>query len=246
MPSHDDDDDDILRGVPDKLRNSGQPIIIYQGVPPEQATAQATSNALGLLFWLFMITLCLIVAGASAWAMWNPNHANRNDRGRQFSPIYAEGRPLGLNKLIEERERVNAAAEGLSAYRDRVSARRELTQPHPLITGTTDSIDTLRQQWDNACSDIRRQIYQDRLDVIEANLLQLRRRTAVAPPAERPALEEERRLLQRLQLQTVALRDANGDPELSCVPAAQADVCGRGDHDPWCDGGDDVFNRRSR
>jgi hypothetical protein len=245
MPSHR-DDDDILRGVPEKLRNSGQPIVIYQGVPPEQATAQATSNALGLLFWLFMITLCLIVAGASAWAMWNPNHANPTDRGRWFSPIYAEGRPLGMNKLIEERERVNAAAEGLAAYRDRVSARREANQPHPLITGTTDSIDALRQQWDGACRDIRRQIYQDRLDVIEANLLQLRRRAGVAAPADRPALAEERLRLEELQRQTARLRDADGDPELNCVPAAQADTCGRGDHDPWCDGGDDVFNRRSR
>jgi hypothetical protein len=246
MPSHH-DDDDILRGLPEKLRNSGQPIVIYQGVPPEQATAQATNSALGLLFWLFMITLCLIVAGASAWAMWNPGHANPNDRGRWFSPIYAEGRPLGLNKLIEERERVNAAVEGLGAYRDRVSARRELTQPHPLITGTTDSIDTLRQQWDNACSDIRRQIYQDRIDVIETNLLQVRRRLQAAPAADRPALLEERRRLEEQQRQTVRTRDnPSTDQELSCVPAALADTCGRGDHDPWCDGGDDVFNRRSR
>ncbi|MBC7768209.1 MAG: hypothetical protein H7124_05430 [Phycisphaerales bacterium] len=244
MPSR---DDDILNGLPDKLRSSGQPIVIYQGVPPEQAAAQATNNALGLLFWLFLITLCLMVAGVSAWAMWNPNHANPTDRGRWFSPIYAEGRPLGLNKLIEERERINAAAAGLSEYRDDVSARRELRQPHPLITGTTDSIDTLRQQWDDSCRDIRRQIYQNRLDAIEANLLQLRRRIAVTTvPADRAALTEQRRTLEETRRQTMRVRDADGDPALSCVRAVEADMCGRGDHDPWCDGGDDVFNRRRR
>jgi hypothetical protein len=244
MPSH---DDDILSGLPEKLRNSGQPIVIYQGVPPEQAAAQATNNALGLLFWLFLITLCLGVAGVSAWAMWNPNHASPNDRGRWFSPIYAEGRPLGLNGLIEERERINAAADGLSAYRDRVGARRDLNQPHPLITGSTDSIDTLRQQWDNGCRDIRRQIYQNRLEDLERSLLQLRRRLAVTTvQAERTTLTEQRRVLEERQRETARLRDADGDPALNCVRAVEADACGRGDHDPWCDGGDDVFNRRRR
>ena len=236
-------DHDALSGLPENWRSSGQPIIIYQGVPPSSAQA-ATSNDLGLLFWLFMITLCLAVAGISAWTMWNPGHARMTERGRWFSPIYAEGRPLGLNKLIEERARINAAAAGLIEYRERVRAGRE--QPHVLIAGNSDSIDALREQWDGACRNIRRQIYQGRIDVIEADLLRLRRRFAIVSPADQAALTEERRRLEELQRQNVRLRDADGDPALYCTRAVEADVCSQNDHEPWCDGGEDVFNRRRR
>ena len=52
-----------------------------------------------------------------AWAMWNPNHDKTT-----FSPIYAEGRPLGLYRQIEERERVNETSAGLTEFRDAVRA----------------------------------------------------------------------------------------------------------------------------
>jgi hypothetical protein len=239
-------DDDPLAGLPENWRHSGQPIIIYQAPPPRDFDS-ATSSSLGVLFWLALITVCLTVAGVSVWTMWNPNHAGMTDNKRWFSPIYAEGRPLGLNKLIEEREQISAAAAGLLQYRELARAGREASQPHPLITGPSDSIDALRAQWDAGCRSMRRQIYQARINRIEADLLRVRRRlTIVANPADRAALAGEAQRIQETQRQNIRLRDADGDPSLSCTRAAQADVCSQNDHEAWCDGGDDVFNRRRR
>ncbi len=207
----------------------------------------ATSSSIGVLFWLALITLCLTVAGFSAWTMWNPNHASVTDDKRWFSPIYSEGRPLGLNKLIEEREQISAAAAGLVEYRELVRLGRDAASPHPLITGPSDSIDALRGQWDAGCRNIRRQIYQGRIDRIEADLLRQRRRVAVvANAADRAALAAEARRMEDIKKQTVSLRDADGDPALYCTRAAEADACSQNDHEPWCDGGEDVFNRRRR
>jgi hypothetical protein len=233
-------EDETIGGLPDSWRSANQPIIIYQGPPPE--TESSTSNALGVLFWLALITLCLAVAGFCAWAMWNPGH----DEDR-FSPIYAEGRPLGLNKLIEERTQVNQAAAGLLEYRERVRTRRELEAPHALISGAPDSIDTLRLQWDQSCRRIRRQIYERRITAIENDVLRVRRQLAVASTTEeRAALTEERNRLQDEQRRHVRLRDADSDPQFNCIRAAEADACTTADHEPWCDGGDEVFNRRRR
>lgn len=237
-------EDETLGGLPDSWRTSSQPIVIYQGGPPPGAETP-TSNALGLLFWLAMITLCLGVAGFSAWAMWNPNH----DKD-VFSPIYAEGRPLGLYRQIEERERVNETSAGLTEFRDAVrrqnssSDRSAIT--HPLVTGE-GGIDALRREWDELCNTIRFQIYEERLGQVGDLIRQRQQQRALATTTE------ERRLLDQelvnLRDQVTLLqreRDTQSNPALRCTPAREADACTPSDHEPWCDGTGAVFNVRER
>ena len=238
MPSR---DDDTLGGLPESWRNSSQPIVIYQGGPPP-GVESPTSNALGLLFWLAMITLCLGIGGFSAWAMWNPNHDKTT-----FSPIYAEGRPQGLYKQIEEREQVNQAAAGLSAFRDSIrrqnasSDRSALT--HPLFTSEQGGVDALRREWDELCNTIRLRIYEDRLGQVADLIRQRQQQRALATnPDERRRLDGELIGLRDQQILLARERDTQSNPALRCTPAREADACQPSDHEPWCDGSGAQFN----
>lgn len=225
--------EEILGGVPDVVRNSNRPIIIYQG-PPPGALETSTSNALALLSWLALLSVCLAGILFCVWQVWNPGYDKR-----QFSPIYAQGRPLGLAKQIEEREQINARALGLASYRDQLWAtshgrvRPEVAAP-PLI-GERDGVDDVRRQWDVMCNIIRTRLYDRRLAMIDARAAELRRQRALANTAD-----ERTRInggLDDLQLQRAVLIEnqrTDGDPALRCVPAAEAPACSASDPALWC------------
>ena len=224
--------DEILSGLPDTLRNSNRPIIIYQGGPEHQLDAP-TSNALGLLSWLGLITLCLGAIVYCAWSIWNPGHDPR-----QFSPIYAEGRPLGLAKQIEERRQINESAEGLIEFLDRIRAnnlaRRRVILTHPLLTDR-EGIDELRQQWDTMCRNTRARIYDRRIGQLEGRAADLRqRRRRSTDPVERERFDMDLLSLQQQRNDEIERRRTDGDPALRCTPAAQANVCIDSDADAWC------------
>ncbi|MGE3141787.1 MAG: hypothetical protein AB7L65_00560 [Hyphomonadaceae bacterium] len=234
MPKH----EDPLTGLPEVWRNADRPIIIYNG--PAQFEETATTNALGQLFWLALITLCLVVAGFCAWGVWNPAFDKK-----QFSPIYIEGRPVGLLKQIEERRQVNAWANGLIEFRDLVradnAARRRSTLTHPLLTDRQgidadhQGIDGLRAQWDAMCRNIRDRIYDRRIGQLDARIVALRQqRLLAATPAERAPVDRALQSLEGQRDSELERRRTGGDPNLRCTPAAQSATCAPSDDNEWC------------
>lgn len=231
---------DPLAGLPDVLRTSNRPIIIYQGPPPQSYVDARTNNALGLLAWLALITICLGIAAFSAWTLWNPTFD-----ATRFSPIYAQGRPRGLTGQIEERRQINAWAEGLTDYRDQLraanDAHRVVTLSKPLITGREgidldhQGVDELRRRWDAMCQNIRASIYDRRLDAIDVRTSQLRNRRARAgDPAEQQSIDDALQSLRLQRADIVERRRTDSDPALQCTPAAQSDVCSDSNNDAWC------------
>ncbi len=226
------DPEDNISGLPEVVRNSNRPIIIYQGPPPGQLDAP-TTNAVGLLSWLTLLTICLVAIALSVWTVWNPGHDQT-----QFSPIYAQGQPVGLAKRIEERQEVNTRAEGLLEYLERVRAdnlgRRRSGETHPLITDR-DGVEDLRSQWDAMCRSIRARIYDRRIGQIDARLSELRAyRRQVADPVERARVDGDLAGLTEQRRAELDRRRTDSDPALRCVPAAQAPVCSDASAEPWC------------
>ena len=229
---------DPISGLPDVIRQSNRPIIIYQGGPPPYVDTR-TGNALGLLAWLALITVCLAVAGFEAWGMWNPGYDPH-----RFSPIYAQGHPRGLNMQLEERRQINAWADGLGQFRDQLrannDARRIVPLTHPLITDNQgidldhQGVDALRQQWDAMCANIRARIYDRRLSTIDNRVEQLRRERAYADLADQQHIDDELQSLRQQRADEVERRRTDSDPSLRCIPAAQADLCSDSNDDAWC------------
>jgi hypothetical protein len=226
------DPDEHVRGLPDILRNVNRPIIIYQGAPVVPLDIQ-TNNALGLLSWLALVTLCLGIIIFCVWQVWDPRHDPR-----QYSPIYAEGRPLGLARQSEERRQINQRAKGLLEFLDRLRAENASglgsTATHPLVSGR-DGIDDLRSQWDAMCENIRARIYDRRLGQLDARIAGLRRQISrTSDRAERTQLNGELRNLRRLRADEAERRRTDGDPSLRCVPAEQAPTCSNSSSEEWC------------
>ena len=219
-------------GLPEIVRNSNRPIIIYQGAP-QGVLQPATSNALVLLCWLALLTVCLATIVMCLWQVWNPGF----DR-RQFSPIYAEGRPLGLARQIEERREINDRAAGLEGFLDQMRAasygRSRVSAAHTLINDR-GGVDDVRRQWDVMCNNVRARLYDRRLAQIDARVSELRRqRFAAADPGARARIDEDLRALQLQRGDQIERRRTDSDPALRCVPAAEAPVCSESNDDPWC------------
>lgn len=214
--------------LPDVLRSSNAPIIIYQGAPP-QLDVQ-TNNALGLLSWLALLTVCLSTIIFCVWQVWNPAHDQT-----QFSPVYANGRPLGLAGQIEERRQINERAEGLLVFLDGIrsdSSSAALT--HPLMSDR-DGIDDLRRRWDAMCLNVRSRIYDRRIGQLDARMVELRRRTSrERDTVERARLRGELQALARQRNDQIEIRRTDSDPSLQCVPAEQAPVCSGSNDNEWC------------
>jgi hypothetical protein len=224
--------DELPGGLPDILRNANRPIVIYQGGAPPNEFAQAT-NALGVLVWLALITLCLAVAGGYAWRVWGVG----NDRS-QFSPVYAEGRPVGLMGRLEERRRINASADGLIEFRDDVRAdnveSRITTVTHSLFTDR-DGIDALRREWDALCAGISARIFERRIGEIDSQAVALRQRRLIeTDPAGLARIDAELARLRQQRSDQIERRRTGADPSLRCTPAAEAPVCSGADEEPWC------------
>lgn len=226
------DDPEMLRGVPDTLRQSNRPIIIYQGAPQNDIDAIA-GNSLGLLSWLALLSVCLGVTIWGAWTVWNPAH----DRAA-YSPIHAEGRPVGLSGQIEERRQINAQAAGLIEFLDRIRAdtveRRRTAAVHPLMTDR-GGIDDLRKEWDAMCRSIREGVYDRRIAQVEGRMLELRQRRGLERnPAELVRIDADLASLEVQRAAEVERRRTDSDPTLRCIPAAQANVCSNSNADAWC------------
>jgi hypothetical protein len=224
--------DDSTGGLPDVLRNANRPIVIYQGAPPPNEFQQVNS-ALGVLLWLALVTVCLVVAGAYAWKVWGGGH----DRAH-FSPIYAEGRPMGLMKQVEERREINGVAEGLNEFRDAIHADnlngRITAETHRLITDA-QGIDTLRRRWDALCEAVSARIFERRVGELDARAAALRQeRTRAADPAELARIEGELLRLRAERNERYQQMRSGADPTLSCTPAAQARVCSGQQSEAWC------------
>jgi hypothetical protein len=224
--------DDIIGGLPDVIRDSNRPIIIYQGVGPGQIDP-VTSNALGLLAWLSLLTLCLIAIALSFWTIWNP----ARDATR-YSPIYVDGQPSGLAGRVQERRQINARGTGLLQYVERIQAdnfnRRRTNETHPLIDGA-GGVDALRREWDAACRNVRARIYDRRIGDIEARLSQLRRQVRQTDDAvQRASLNASIADLAQQGRDEAERRRTDSDPSLRCTPAADAPICSRSSEDPWC------------
>ena len=218
-------------GLPDILRNSDRPIIIYEGGPA--ALDVGTNTALGLLSWLALLSVCLGAIGFCAWQLWNPGY----DRS-QFSPLYAQGRPLGLARQIEEREQVNQSAEGLLDYLDSIRADvaggRRPSAVHPLMSDR-GGIDDLRRQWDETCLNIRARIYDRRIGRIEFQMSDLRAQVSrERDAAERNRLRGELRTLEQERDNQQLRRRYDTDPTLRCVSAQRAPVCSESSDEVWC------------
>lgn len=232
---------DPLANLPDILRDSSRPIIIYQGPPPSAYVDQRTNNALGLLAWLALITICLGIAAYSAWTIWNPTFD-----ATRFSPIYAQGSPRGLTAQLEERREINSWAEGLVDFRDQLraatDARRVVPPTHPLITDRQgidldhQGIDEVRRQWDAMCANIRARIYDRRFAVIDTRIAQLNRdrNRAIDGGTEQQQLDSQLEAARAQRADLAEQRRTDSNPTLRCMPAAQADVCSDNDQDPWC------------
>jgi hypothetical protein len=216
------EDVDKDAALPEVIRDTNRPIIIYQGAPQSQLDA-LTGNSLGLLSWLALLSICIGIVIFSFWRVWNPGHD-----AKQYSPIYEEGRPLGLAKQVEERRRVNASVEGLIAYIDRIRLdnqdRRRTIATHPLMDDR-GGLDELRREWDTMCRSVREGIYDRRLGQIDARIAELRRRQG--PETQMLELLRQRRTVSEQ-------RRTDSDPSLQCIPAAAADVCADGRKEPWC------------
>lgn len=224
--------DDQIGGLPDVVRDSNRPIIIYQGVSPG-GLDPVTSNALGLLSWLSILTICLIAIGFSFWSIWNPGY----DESR-YSPIYAEGQPRGLANRVTERREINAATTGLLQYVDRLYAdnadRRRTNEMHPLLNGA-DGVDALRREWDAACRSVRARRYDRRIGALDARLSQARRELRqTQDPAQRATIEANVAALVQQRRDEAERRRTDSDPVLRCMPAAEAPVCARDSEEPWC------------
>lgn len=227
--------DDILSGLPDTLRESNRPIIIYQGAPPNQLES-LTGNSLGLIFWLALLSVFLGVVVFCFWRVWNPGFDKT-----QVSPIYAEGRPIGIAKRIEERRQINQQAAGLVEYLDAVRAdtinRRRTRASHPLIADR-DGLDALRRDWDLMCNSRREAIYDRRIGQLDIRIAELRRQRSVeTDPVQITRLEADLSSLSRQQFEESERRRTNSDPSLRCVPAALAPVCTTSSTEPWCNPG---------
>lgn len=227
-----DEPEDTIDGLPDIVRNSDRPIIIYQGAPPNQME-QAASNSLGLLSWLALLSLCLFIIGACFWNVWNPAHDPE-----QASPIYAEGRPIGLAKQIEERKQINALSADLVTYIDRVRAdnfdRRRTRATHPLLSNP-GGVDELRRAWDLKCQSVRDSIYDRRIGRLDARLAEAQRQRArQSNSLEAIRLDSEVQSLARQRNDELARRRADSDPALRCTPSALATVCSKSNSEIWC------------
>jgi hypothetical protein len=231
---------DPLAGLPDIVRSSNRPIIIYQGPPPQSYVDARTNSALGSLAWLVLITTCLAIAAASAWSLWNPGFD-----AHRFSPIYAEGRPLGLSGQIEERRQINAWADGLTEFRDELrannDARRVIALSQPLITDHQgidldhQGIDELRQRWDAMCQSIRASIYDRRFDAVDARMALLRQqRLRAGTASDLQSIDSVLQALKQQRDELVERERTDSDPQLRCTPTAQADVCSDSNNDAWC------------
>jgi hypothetical protein len=226
------DYDDQIGGLPDVIRDSNRPIIIYQGVSPGQFDP-VTSNALGLLSWLSILTICLIAIGVSFWSLWNPG----NDPSR-YSPIHVEGQPRGLANRVSERREINAQTAGLLEYVDGLHAdnadRRRTNETHALIT-EAGGIDALRREWDAACRSVRTRIYDRRIGTLDGRLSEARRQLRqTQDPAQRATLEANVSALAQQRRDELERRRTDSDPALRCTPAAEAPVCPRTSEEPWC------------
>lgn len=226
------DHDDPIGGLPDIIRESNRPIIIYQGPPPGQLDP-VTSNALGLLAWLSLLTVCLIVIGVSFWMIWDPSR----DPAR-YSPVNGEGQPRGLANQVVERREINRHTAGLIEYLERIQAdnfsRRRTNETHALVAGAT-GIDALRRQWDQACARVQARVYDRRLGDIDTRLAEATRRLrATQDPLERAALETSIAELGAQRRSEVQRQRTNSDPTLRCTPAIEAPACSHANADPWC------------
>lgn len=219
-------------GLPEIIRDSNRPIIIYQGAAPGQLDP-VTSNAMGLLAWLSLLTVCLIVIGLSSWNVWNPSR----DETR-YSPIYADGQPRGLANRVEERREINVLASGLVQYVERIQAdnfdRRRSNETHALIDGA-EGVDSLRREWDTACRRVRARIYDRRLGDLDTRLAEARRQVRqTQDPTQRATLDASiADLMQRRREQSESRR-IDSDPTLRCTPAAIAPACSLTSQEPWC------------
>jgi hypothetical protein len=239
------DHDDIVGGLPDVIRDSNRPIIIYQGPPPGQIDP-VTSNALGLLAWLSLLTICLIVIGVSFWTIWDPSR----DPAR-YSPLNGEGQPRGVANQVTERREINRQTANLVEYLERIQGdnfdRRRTDETHPLIDGGS-GIDTLRRQWDAACRRVRARAYDRRIGDIETRLADVERRLDLAQdPVQRAELQGTRNELIAQRRSELQRRQTDSDPTLRCTPAIEAPACSHANADPWCNpelGQPDEFNER--
>lgn len=227
-----DEPEDPIGGLPDIVRNADRPIIIYQGGPPNQLD-QAASNSLGLLSWLALLSLCLFIIGFCFWSVWNPAHDPN-----QASLVYAEGRPLGLARQVEERRQINKTADGVVSYLDRLRAdnfdRRRTRASHVLFSGP-GGIDELRREWDAKCQSVRESIYDRRIGRLDAQIAELQRQRARQSDAVQAArLDEDVQTLVRQRTLETANRRADSDPALRCTPSALAPLCAAESADPWC------------
>lgn len=227
-----DEPEDPIGGLPDIVRNADRPIIIYQGGPPNQLD-QAASNSLGLLSWLALLSLCLFIIGFCFWSVWNPAHDPK-----QASLVYAEGRPLGLARQVEERRQINKTADGVVSYLDRLRAdnfdRRRTRASHALFSGP-GGIDELRREWDAKCQSVRESIYDRRIGRLDAQIAELQRQRARQSDAVQAArLDEDLQTLVRQRTLETANRRADSDPALRCTPSALAPLCAAESADPWC------------
>lgn len=227
--------DDILSGLPDTLRESNRPIIIYQGAPQGQIES-LTGNALGLLFWLALLSVFFAVIVFCVWRVWNPALD-----AAQFSPVYAEGRPVGIARRIDERKQINAAAAGLVEYLDEVRQdnvnRRKTRATHPLLSDR-DGLDSLRREWDAMCNARREAIYDRRIGQIEIRLDELRRQRSVeTDPSQLARLDTDITSLTRQQFDETERRRTGSDASLRCIPAALAPVCSTSAAEAWCNPG---------
>jgi hypothetical protein len=221
-----------LRGLPETLRNTNRPIIIYQGAQQSEIDAIA-GNSLGLLFWLALLSVCLGVTIYGSWSVWNPAYA----RG-VYSPIYAQGRPAGLAKQVEERRQINAQADGIIEFLDRIRAdtveRQRTAAVHPLMTDR-GGIDDLRKEWDAMCLSIREGIYDRRIAQFEGRILELRQRRGLERDlATLASINSDLYSLQQQRDAEIERRRTDSDPTLRCIPAAQAPVCSNSNADAWC------------
>lgn len=240
--------DDNIGGLPDVIRESNRPIIIYQGVQPGQIDP-VTSNALGLLAWLSMLTICLVIVALSFWSIWNPSH----DPDR-YSPIYEEGQPRGLANRVDERQQINERADGLLQYLERIQSdnfdRRRTNETHALIDGA-GGVDALRREWDAACQRVRARIYDRRIGNFDVQVAEARRQLRQnRDPAQQAALTATIDNLVAQRRAETERRRTNSDPALRCTSAALAPACSRTAREPWCnpdiDQPGEFTGRRSR
>lgn len=225
--------EDNIGGLPEVIRESNRPIIIYQGGPPPGQLDPVTSNAIGLLAWLSLLTVCLVIVGFSFWTIWNPSR----DETR-YSPVYADGQPRGLANRVSERREINTLTEGLVRYVERVQDdnfnRRRTTETHALIDGA-GGVDALRREWDATCRSVRARIYDRRIGDLDGRLFEARRQLRqIQDPAQRATLEANIEQLAQQRRDQAEHRRTDSDPALRCTPAAMAPTCSLTSADPWC------------